>query len=109
MFILAAAYIPPPIEAGAIETLEQAIERTEKNLEAQKKIKKLLVELQELKKKFINNEASKEEAWRMVKRSAEILNLIEEMRLEPLFDLAFLEELKVFASYAKKTSVGLKP
>jgi ribosomal protein L28 len=108
MIHVIATITAPSLEINAVEVLEQSIERTQKNLETQKKIKDLLVELNSLKKRFVKNETSKEEAWRMVKVSANVLKLIENDHLEHLFSVEFLEELKVFSTYATKTSVGLK-
>ncbi len=93
--------------ADALESLEQSIECTRKTLERQKKLKEFLDEFTVLKKKFIKEISTKTEAWRMVKISLEMRKIIEEGHLEPLFTLEFLEELKVFSSFARKTSIVL--
>jgi len=108
MILIVAAITPPALEIDAVETLEQSIERIQKNLEIQRKIKDLLIDLNALKKRFVKNETSKEEAWRMVKISSNVLRLIEDEHLEHLFTVEFLEELKVFSTFATKSSVGLK-
>ena len=108
MIYLSMAMAALPLELDGVEALELSIERTQKNLDTQQKLKEMLVNLKELKKLFVKAETSKEEAWKMVKISSQALRLIESEHLEHLFAVEFIEELKVLSSYAKKTSVGIK-
>ena len=94
--------------ADALETLEQSLQSLQKRLEKQEKLKELLIEYNSLKKRFIQENISKSEAWRMVKISEEMCKLIEQEHLEPLFSMEFIEEIKVFSSFATKSSVVLK-
>lgn len=108
MIYLAMAMSALPTPMDGVEVLEQSIERTQKILDVQQKLKVMLVNLKELKKRFVKEETTKEEAWKMVKISSQALRLIESEHLEHLFTVEFIEELKVLSSYAKKTSVGIK-
>jgi hypothetical protein len=107
-YVLAALSSFAVPNADALESLEQTIECTGKKLEEQKKIKNLLLEFTDLKKRFIKETTTKNEAWRMVKLSSEMIKLIEREHLETLFTLEFLEELKVFSIFANKTSIVVK-
>jgi hypothetical protein len=108
MIYLSMAMTALPTPLDGVEALEQSIERTQKNIDIQQKLKEMLVNLKELKKRFVKEETSKEEAWKMVKISSNALQLIESEHLEHLFAVEFIEELKILSSYAKKTSVGIK-
>jgi hypothetical protein len=94
--------------ADALESLERSIECTRNTLENQKKMHALLCEYTRLKKRFIKETSTKAEARQMVNISLEMSNMIEEGHLESLFNVEFLEELKVFSSFARKTSIVLK-
>jgi hypothetical protein len=108
MIYLAMALTALPTPLDGVEALEQSIERAKKNLDSQQKLKEMLVNLKELKKRFVKEETSREEAWKMVQISSQVLRLIEREHLEHLFAVEFIEELKVLSSYAKKTSIGIK-
>jgi len=94
--------------ADALESLEQSIACTQKTLESQKKLKELLFEYTALKKKFLKELSTKAEAWTMTNISLDMSKIIKQEHLEPLFPPEFLEELKVFSSFARKTSIVLK-
>lgn len=106
LLTIPASFILP--NADAVESLEQSIEATERRLEAQRKLKTLLTDYAALKKVFLQDNPSRTDAWRMVKTAEQACKLIEEAHLQPLFAAEFFEELKVFASYATKSSITLK-
>lgn len=109
MFYTLAAFNSVAVpNADALESLEQSIECTHKTLESQKKIRDLLFEYTTLKRRFVKETSTKAEAWQMVKISAEMNKIIEQEHLGALFALEFLEELKVFSSFARKTTVTLE-
>ena len=107
-FILAAFQSLAVPNADALESLERSIECTKNTLENQKKLYALLREYTELKKKFLKETTTRVEARQMVNISLEMSKMIEEGHFESLFNIEFLEELKVFSSFARKTSVILK-
>ncbi|MBS3902770.1 MAG: hypothetical protein KGZ30_00100 [Anaplasmataceae bacterium] len=94
--------------ADAIESLEQSIQITLRRCEEQQKLKGLLIEYNDLKKRFLQETLSKAEVWHMVNLSEQARQLIEREHLEPMFSMEFIEELQVFSAFANKTSISIK-
>jgi hypothetical protein len=89
-----------------IESMDRAIAASEKRLAAQHEIKNFMLEMRHLEDCVIKTENSKAEATKMVRLAEKILKVIEEERLEGLFSPAYLEELRFYSSFARKTQLA---
>lgn len=89
-----------------IEMMDKSISASEKRLEAQRQIKSLMLELRRLEDCVAKTEDSKKEATKMVRLAEKILAVIQEERLESLFSSAYLEELRFYSSFARKTHLA---
>ncbi len=88
---------------GEIEAIDQAISASEKRLDAQRQIKNLIIELGRLEDGVVKAENPKSQASRMVVQAEKILTMIQNEHLESLFSSAYLEELRFYSSFARKT------
>jgi hypothetical protein len=84
--------------------LEHLIESTQNRLLVQSRLKDLMIQLKDQKERFIRGEESKQYALQMVKTAREVLKVIQEERIESMFSSDYIEELKVFAAIASKSS-----
>ena len=86
-----------------IETMDQAITASEKRLAMQRKIKNYLLELRRLEENVMKMEDPKLQASHMVILAEQILREIQEEHMESLFSPAYIEELRFYSSFARKT------
>lgn len=89
-----------------IESMDRAIAASEKRLAAQHEIKNFMLELRHLEDCVAKTENPKAEATKMVRLAEKILKVIEEEHLEGLFAPAYLEELRFYSSFARKTQLA---
>lgn len=82
-------------------TIERLIHLTEEQMQAQKRIKNLIIEIKHNKEMFIKNSDSKLHALYMISAAEECLSLIRRYHLYHLFSSDFMEELTVFAKVGK--------
>lgn len=84
--------------------LTELIATTERQLEIQKRLKILIVNFDAQQEQFYQGEQTKELASEMVDTASKILKIAEENQLLHLLPPFFVEELKMFAGIAKKSS-----
>lgn len=97
-------FTAPFIVEDELIIVDRLIGATEQQLNACKKLRKMMEEFKRQKEGFIIGQKSKERAWRMVKTASSILTVIETENLQRLFDPVYLEELALFSSIADKNS-----
>jgi methylphosphotriester-DNA--protein-cysteine methyltransferase len=91
-----------------IEAIDRAILNSEKRVAMQHEIKKSMIELRRLEESIVKVENSKEAASQMVHLAEKLLTMIQEERLESLFSSPYMEELRFYSSFARKTSLSPK-
>lgn len=87
-----------------VAAVDRLIGVTEQKLEAQKKLKDLMVAFEVHKERFSKGEQSKEHALRMVKSARQILEVITAEHMQHLFSSEYMDELVMFSSIAGKTT-----
>lgn len=104
-------YIPdtPFLESIDIEpsedelvVIERLIRMTEKQLQAQKRIKILIGQMYHDKELFLKGDQSKIHAKYMIDSASEMLSLIRLYRLQHLFSPEFMEEVTLYNQIGKK-------
>lgn len=92
------------LEPGEDELIavERVIKMTEKQLEAQCKLKILIAEYRKNRDLFVKEEHSKLHARYMIRAAKEIQQIIRTYHLEHLFSSDFIEELAVLNQVGKK-------
>lgn len=104
-------YIPdsPFLESIDIEpsedelvVIERLIRMTEKQLQAQKRIKILIGQMYHDKELFLKGDQSKIHAKYMIDSASEMLSLIRFYRLQHLFSPEFMEEVTLYNQIGKK-------
>ncbi len=88
--------------------LYRLIEVNRENLQNEEKLLTLLEEYREARDLFIADSESKKRASRLVRKAHEVNQEIAVLHLETLFSASLLEEIRLFASLAKKASGGVK-
>jgi hypothetical protein len=83
-------------------TIDRIILLTEKQLEAQKKVKDLIEEIRQNQEMFLKGEESKLHARYMLRAAKECLELIRAHHLHHLFSSDFMEELALFSQIGSK-------
>ena len=89
-----------------IETLDQLIQTTERQLVIQKELKEVIAEFKEQQEIFFRGNQTKTHAAKMVQTAAHILTIIEERQMEHLFSPTFMHEVRLFSSIANKKTPG---
>jgi len=97
-----------PLFLDEVEAVDRAICAMEKRLAVQREVKNLMLELRGLEEDVVNSENPKEHAARMVGLAEKILAIIQEEHLDTLFSAPYLEELRFYSSFARKTSLAPK-
>lgn len=87
---------------GELKRLEDWIHTTEKHVELQKKLKKLMIEFRAQKDQFIAGNENKAFVAQMIKTAKEIFLLVKEAHIEHLFPSDYLKELALFKSIGEK-------
>lgn len=105
IFILLPALTFPIAKEGEdLQTIENLISSTERQLAIQKELYSLMAEFQSQQDRFFEGAQTKELAAQMVVTAAKILKIAEESHLTHLFTPFFMEELKLFSGLTKKKS-----
>lgn len=88
-------------EGDDLQTLDNLIASTERQLVIHKELRNLIAEFQKQQARFLEAQ-SKELAIDMVQTASKILRTAEEHQLMYLFTPFFVEELKLFSGISKK-------
>ena len=91
-------------EGEELETLDNLIASTERQLLVHKELRTLVANFQTQQDKFHKGEQTKDLAVQMVQTATQISKIAEEHKLLYLFTPFFLEELKLFSGIGKKKS-----
>lgn len=83
--------------------IERLIRMTEKQLQAQKRIKILIGQMYHDRELFLKGDQSKIHAKYMIDSASEMLSLIRLYRLQHLFSPEFMEEVTLYNQIGKKT------
>jgi hypothetical protein len=97
-----------PFFEDEVSSIKQLIEKNEKRLAIQKRLKEKMELFQKQKEAFIAGNQTKSHAFSMVSTAREILTTVKEEHLSYLLSSDYLEELLFFSSIAGKT-VPIKP
>ncbi len=93
-------------EGESLQTLDELIASSERQLLIQKQLRSLVEEFQKQQDAFQHtideSPATKELALKMVQTASQILQMADENHLTHLFTPFFVEELKFFAATSKK-------
>lgn len=82
--------------------IERLIVLTEKQVMAQKEVKKLILTFRQDKELFLLGDQSKLHAHYMISSASQILALVQTYHLEHLFSSDFMQELALFNKIGKK-------
>ncbi len=82
--------------------VNQLIETTAKQLEAQKQLRDWMIQFEKEKEDFIQGNQTKPHAAKMVRTARQIFEVITEQHLDHLFAKEYLDELHFFSSIAGK-------
>ena len=91
-------------EGEEVQILDELIATTKRQLVLQKELKLLIADFHNQQDQFHLDPQSKQLASAMVQTASKILTLAEEAHYLHLFSPFFVEELKLFATIAKKNS-----
>lgn len=89
-------------EGDEIAVINELLERTDRQLSLQKKLKELMVTLNSQEKTFLEGNESKAHVSLMTDTALQILKLIEDNHYADLFPSPYMEELRLFAKIANK-------
>lgn len=92
-------------EEDEIKTIEQLISATELQLETQKHLKELMLQLKKQREEFVQGNQTKGHAVKLVRTARQVYELITANHLEHLFAKDYLDELIFFSSIAGKTAI----
>lgn len=91
--------------AEELAVLDRLIGTTQRNLEAQKKLREQIVAYQKLLGLYLQNEGDKELLFRVANSASIVNNTIQDNHLSQVFDADFLSELSLFAGIAEKRGI----
>lgn len=93
---------PHDVIGNEILMLDHLIETTQESLKAQKEIKELIVQYNEIQTRYMQNTEDLLLLFQMAKQAHKILEAINKHYLTQVFDPSFLGELKVISKPAAK-------
>ncbi len=92
-------------EDEEFKVIDQMINATSKQLETQKQMKELMLQLKLQREEFIQGNQTRSHTGKMVRTARQIYELISSNHLEHLFAKDYLDELTFFSSIAGKSAV----
>ena len=92
-------------EDDEFKVVEQLIDATSRQLEAQKQMKELMLQFKAQREEFIQGRQTKSHTGKMVRTARQIYELIAANHLEHLFAKDYLDELTFFSSIAGKSAI----
>lgn len=93
---------PTTTPVTATSMLDTLISGTEKQLEAEKKLRDQVVKYVQVQQKYAQNTQDKELATKVVRKASFLYKKIKELELTQAFDQKFLSELAFFSNIADK-------
>jgi len=84
--------------SSGVEAIEQLIASTQTRLEEERHLRRLLIQVQEEKEKFIKGEQTRACAARLSAAAQGAIQKIEQEHLHHLFSSEYMEELQFFSS-----------
>ncbi len=92
-------------EDEEFKVVDQMINATSKQLETQKQMKELMLQLKLQREEFIQGNQTRSHTAKMVRTARQICELISSNHLEHLFAKDYMDELTFFSSIAGKSAV----
>jgi len=91
-------------EGDEIASMDSLINSTEHQLASQKELRNLMEKYRAQQDVFLSSQDTKAEAEKLVSMASDILKIIEENHYESLVTPFYLQELRRFASIARRTT-----
>lgn len=93
---------PTLVSENRFTSLDRTIVLTERTLEEQKQLKKMVLEYVALHTKYKQNLEDRELSYQMVKKAHQVLSAIKELHIAHAFDQEFLSDLAFFSGIIER-------